>query len=206
MISDLSQDQLTEPRPIDLRLRQEQVERNGMSRSPPFHQSSMAAKLKKTMSVYRRRSNSSTSSIDSDDEALLHEYPGSREAKKRIVLKEFFVRAFLLAFPQYTYRSLMPLVSVELSDDLREAKVIVESSNDELLGHFIEWHREHHVPEIRPPKLFFSVLSIFMDRLEFEASAEDVLHIYNVFMGPCSNNDTSGATGLIVITNLSEDD
>lgn len=172
----------------------------------PFHGSSMAARLKKTMSVYRRRSSSSTSSIDTDDEALLHEYPGSREAKKRIVLKEFFVRAFLLAFPQYNYRSLMPLVSVELSDDLREAKVIVQSSNDELLGHLIKWHREHHVPDIHPPKLFFSILSIFEDRLEFEASSEDVLHIYNVFLAPCSNNDTSGVTGLILITNLSEDD
>lgn len=179
------------------------------SSSQPFHPSSMAAKLKKTMSVYRRRSasTSSTSSIDTDDEVLLHEIPDSREAKKRIVLKEFFVRAFLIAFPDFmSYRSFMPLVSVELSDDSREAKIIVESTDDELLSYLIEWHREHHVPGIEPPKLFFSVLSIFQDRLEFEASAADILNIYNAFMAPCMSNDDSGGSGYIVITNLSDDD
>jgi hypothetical protein len=176
----------------------------------PFSASSLAAQLNRTMAVYRqlsRSSSSSSSSIDPDDEVLLHEPPTSTQAQRRIVLKEFFVRVFLLEdydLP-YTYRSLMPLVTVEVTET-RHAKVTVSSEDANLLGHFIKWHRERMVPDIYPPRGFFSVLVIYPNKLEFEANPEDVKNIYEFFAKPVSVLRIEPMVDLVFITNLTEED
>lgn len=173
-----------------------------------FSASSLAAQLKKTMAVYHRvsTSSSSSSSIDPDDEALLHEPPSTVEAKRRIVMKEFVVRAFLLEdynLP-YTYRSLMPLVSVQVSET-RDVKVTVSSEDDNLLGHFIKWHRERMVPDVYPPRPFFSVLIIYPNKVEFEGTWEDVKKIYEFFMKPVIFEEPRPDL-CFVFTNLSDSD
>lgn len=149
----------------------------------PLDPSSFAANLRRIMAVYRKPE----TALDSDDEVHLHEVPSSHEAKKRIVLKEFFVRAFLLEDynrPLYNYRQLMPLIAVQLSEDCRDVSIIVESSDTTLIDNCIKWFRERMVPESDPPRGFFSNLVITPNGVEFEATRDDVITIYNFFLGP----------------------
>lgn len=173
------------------------------------HPTSFAARLKRTMAVYHRTPSSSSSSldlIDEDDEALLHEPPTSVEAQRRIVIKEFVVRAFLLQRYDinYDYRRLMPLVSVHVAEN-KDVKVSVQSDDGDLLGHFIKWHREYLVPDSDPPRPFFSVLVIHSNSLDFEGTAADLTNIYKVFRRPI-HFQPENSSSIVLITNLSEDD
>jgi len=155
---------------------------------------SIGAQLRATMSVYARQRAAARSgidrSIDVDDDALLHEAPSSRDAQRRIIIKEFVVRAFLYEEydqPKYSYRTLMPLVSVQIIDS--SLFYVTVSSNDKvLLDHYIKWYRDRSVPGSNPHRPFFNSLIIhpngLLNVIDFEGSNDDLTTIYEIFLGP----------------------
>jgi len=117
-------------------------------------------------------------SDEEDDEVLLHEPAVDIMAMRRIMLKEFFVRAFLLRDePTYTYANFMPLVTVEVSAN-KEAQFEVSTVNDStLVDKLLIWFREPAKEGRRP----FSTCLIENDRVMLESTAENVKFILDEF-------------------------
>jgi hypothetical protein len=103
--------------------------------------------------------NDDSDTADEDDQSVasLHEKPVDRRAMRRVMMKEFFVRAFLAkhySLPAYiNYESLMRLVTVEVYGNRdREAVWQVNVAlKPKLLDQLVQFYREQ-------PEWFYSLL------------------------------------------------
>lgn len=111
---------------------------------------------------------------DSDDDACLHEPAVDKLSMRRIMLKEYFVRAFLAREEptyRYTYSGLMRLVTVELSATSDDVQFEVCTKDDPILvDKLMIWYREPSENNKRP----FSIFIIEEDRVLLEGTKENI--------------------------------
>lgn len=97
---------------------------------------------------------------DTDDDgdqsvASLHEKPVDRRAMRRVMMKEFFVRAFLAkryCLPTYiSYEALMRLVTVEVFGNREAVWQVNVALKPKLLDYLVNFYREQ-------PEWFYSLL------------------------------------------------
>lgn len=121
------------------------------------------------------------SQSDLDDVELLHEPALDKASIRRIILKEWFVRAFLArdGNDSFTYNNFMRLVTVEACPDGKDFKIEIGTTGDATLcNKLLIWFRE---PAARRP---FNMCIIEDDTVIFEGNKECVNRILNHFFWP----------------------